>query len=78
MNKISFQKWLIEVKNFQARSATDVMSRINRVSRFQKLPESIDENFVSTLAEKEEYLKLSPSVRSQLKRALRLYKEYTE
>lgn len=72
----NFQQWLIEVKNYKGKSAMDVISRINRMKGFMKLPEKIDDNFILSLNKNTEFAKLSISVRSQLRRALRLLKEY--
>jgi DNA (cytosine-5)-methyltransferase 1 len=71
-----FQQWLIDNKKYQKRSASDVSSRINRVKIFVNLPESIDDNVISALDNNSEFKQLSYSVRSQLRRALRLLKEY--
>lgn len=76
VNNLSFQQWLIDVKSYKSKSASDVVSRINRVKSFIRLPELIDDNVISSLDENQDFKKLSNSVRSQLRRALRLLREY--
>lgn len=76
MNNLSFQQWLIDAKNYKNKSASDVISRINRVKTFIRIPELIDDNVILSLNENQDFKKLSVSVRSQLRRALRLLREY--
>lgn len=70
---MDFTDWLIKKKNLNPRSAKDVKSRLNRISRCNEKFYSLGESSLKLLIENEA---ASPSVRSQLKRAINLYKEF--
>ncbi|WP_315072502.1 hypothetical protein [uncultured Clostridium sp.] len=78
MDNSDFRNWLIDVKKYKDRSAADVISRVNRIKGFIILSEKIDDNVISLLNENSEFKQLSGSVRSQLRRALNLLKEYND
>ena len=72
---MEFIKWLQKEKNYKEKSAYDVASRLKRVKQIlgtTKIPmdalEKIEKN--------DNFLKLTVSVKSQLRISLRLYNEY--
>jgi DNA (cytosine-5)-methyltransferase 1 len=73
-----FRNWLKEKFNFTDRSAGNVLSRLKRVRRFLKVDAieadagSLDRN----LSAIPEFKALTPSVKSQLRRAVQLHREF--
>jgi DNA (cytosine-5)-methyltransferase 1 len=73
----SFSEWLITRKGFGAKTARDVLSRINRINGFMDADASETvEKILYTMSVVPAFKMLSLSVRSQLRRAVKLYKEY--
>lgn len=68
-----FKEWLIKKKKLQVRSARDVESRTRRLKRMSERFHILEEEYLSKLIEKETD---STFVRSQLKRAAKLYSEF--
>lgn len=75
-NKESFVKWLVEVKKFTPRSASDTLSRIRRADKICHLNGAPTDYYCFLLQKEEVYIELSVSVRSQMKRALTLYNSF--
>ncbi len=75
-NKESFVKWLVEVKKFTPRSASDTLSRIRRADKICHLNGAPTDYYCFLLQKEEAYIELSVSVRSQMKRALTLYNSF--
>lgn len=75
-NKESFVKWLVEVKKFTPRSASDTLSRIRRADKICHLNGVPTDYYCFLLQKEEAYIELSVSVRSQMKRALTLYNSF--
>ncbi|MCL6633108.1 MAG: hypothetical protein K6T63_10805 [Alicyclobacillus herbarius] len=76
-DKEPFSKWLMEQKKIGKRSAKDVCSRVRRAARFYDLNSSeSDDEIVFRVTQHPDFKMLSLNVRSQLKRAVRLYREY--
>ena len=75
-NKESFMGWLIDVQNFTPRTASDTVSRLRRADRICALDGAPNDFYCYTLQQKTEYIELSGSVRSQIKRALSLYSSF--
>lgn len=77
-NENSFAAWLREEKHYSSdRSIRDVFSRIQRAQKI--LPNRpLDKYFIVDLQEKEEYRQLDVSVRSQIKKAIKLRLEFEE
>lgn len=74
--KEAFNAWLLKSKKFSQKSARDVLSRTNRtISYIGSLGESLDKA-TSKLMQSANFEQLSPYVKSQLKRATRLYFEF--
>lgn len=75
-NKDSFIGWLINVQNFTPRTASDTLSRVRRADRICRLDGVPNDFYCYSLQQKTEYVELSTSVRSQIKRALSLYNSF--
>lgn len=75
-NKESFVKWLVEIKKFTPRSASDTLSRIRRADKICHLNGAPTDYYCFLLQKEEAYIELSVSVRSQMKRALTLYNSF--
>lgn len=75
-NKESFVKWLVEVKKFTPRSASDTLSRVRRADKICHLNGAPTDYYCFLLQKEEAYIELSVSVRSQMKRALTLYNSF--
>jgi hypothetical protein len=70
---MEFVNWLVKHKRFSLRSARDVQSRLNRILKStEKAYQLKEENLVNVI----KVISDSPSIRSQLKRAIFLFKEY--
>ena len=76
MDTNRFVEWLTTNKSMGARSAKDVISRCGRVSRMLAI-EEIDEKVISSLIENGDFQSSSTFVKSQLKRAVSLYLEFS-
>ena len=72
-----FMNWLSSEKGFSTRASRDVCSRLKRAQQFvnAKAPEDI---IISELDKIVEFNELSFSVKSQLRRSVKLYAEYRE
>ena len=70
-----FNSWLCEQKNYKERSARDACCRLKRVYLILN-KESVNKETVDELEKKKEFKELSISVRSQLRKSVRLYLEY--
>ena len=75
-NKESFVEWLVEVKKFTPRSASDTLSRIRRADKICHLNGAPTDYYCFLLQKEEAYIELSASIRSQMKRALTLYNSF--
>lgn len=73
---IDFRTWLIESKSYTSRSAKDVISRCKRANNFFTLPNHIEAYYFFILEQQDSFRQLSPAVKSQIKRAVTLLKEY--
>lgn len=69
-----FKVWLIENTNYSAAVVTDIVSRIKRADKILKWNE--EDVYQFRLEQKDEYKMLSISVRSQIKKAVKLYTEF--
>lgn len=75
--KDRFKNWLESTKGMSNKSACDVISRLNRVRCIRPIEGSIDlERYLFELSMTSEYKSTSPSVKSQMKRAVKLFFEY--
>lgn len=74
----SFRDWLISRVGLNPRSASDVESRVRRASTLTDiLPGAAEDEVLLYLGRSPEFCSLSVSVRSQLRRAVRLFLEYS-
>lgn len=72
-----FKRWLIKAKGLSEKSSRDVVSRLKRVQRIHSFKSGDKENkILNALAECDEFNNLSMFIRSQLRRSVRLYKEF--
>lgn len=76
MDAVRFLEWLTTEKSMGTRSAKDVLSRCGRVNRMLNI-EEIEESTFSLLLESSAFQSSSMFVKSQLKRAVSLYLEFS-
>ncbi len=73
----SFKLWLAKNTSYQVRSIKDSVSRLNRVATMVDVNQRIKtDEIIFRLSRKDQFSDLSMSVKSQLKKALILYREY--
>lgn len=76
-NEDEFRRWLERGEGLSQRSAADVVSRVKRALTFADIMAPLSDNeLVFRLQECSAFRECSLSVRSQLKRAARLYREF--
>jgi DNA (cytosine-5)-methyltransferase 1 len=74
---IAFRKWLIDVKSLAENSADDVISRIKRAKSIMEIDVPIDiDTLLFHFIGKPAFKALTVTVKSQLKRSIKLYKEF--
>lgn len=76
MDYTLFKEWLQVEKNMTKRSSEDVVSRCKRINRIMD-EEVIAENTIGLLVQTESFENMSSFIKCQLKRAARLYLEYS-
>jgi DNA (cytosine-5)-methyltransferase 1 len=72
----AFSDWLTVSQPLCERSRRDTVSRLKRADSICALPPVPDAYYLFTLEQSGDYQGLSPSVRSQLRRAVTLYSDY--
>lgn len=72
-----FEHWLVIEKRYTERAARDVISRCRRIERILHCSAQPDAYYVFLLQQQAEYQSLPQTVKSQLKRAVKLQQEYT-
>ena len=71
----AFSEWLRTERGYSDRSISDVFSRLNRAATI--LPNhEINQYYIVDLEEQEQYKKLGPSVRSQIRKAINLKRAF--
>lgn len=70
-----YESWLLNCKGISKKAAHDYSSRIRRVVKILVIDE-VDKNTIGELEKSESFKVLSVSVKSQLRRALKLYTEF--
>ena len=76
-NYSDFREWLQNNKSFTKNSAEDVVSRIKRAKNIMEIDVPIDiETLLFHFMGKPAFKTLTTTVKSQLKRAIKLYKEF--
>jgi len=74
---VAFWKWLIDVKSLAKNSADDIVSRIKRAKSIMEIDVPIDiDTLLFHFTGKPAFKALTVTVKSQLKRAIKLYKEF--
>jgi len=71
-----FLDWLRGSHAMSERSQRDTMSRLRRADSICSIPSAPEAHYLFMLEQSENYRSLTPTVRSQLKRAVKLYSEY--
>jgi len=72
-----FRDWLVASKSLTKNSADDVVSRIKRAKNIMEIDVPLDvETLLFHFTAKPAFKTLTITVRSQLKRAVKLYKEF--
>jgi len=72
-----FREWLQNIKLLTKNSAEDVVSRIKRAKNIMEVDVPIDiETLLFLFMGKPAFKALTATVKSQLKRAIKLYKEF--
>jgi DNA (cytosine-5)-methyltransferase 1 len=72
-----FHKWLMDAKAMSEKSASDVISRLRRAKTIMVFDVPLDvETLLFHFMGKPAFKELTQTVKSQLKRAIRLYKEF--
>tara|TARA_Y100001934_G_scaffold146905_1_gene176479 strand:+ start:879 stop:1127 length:249 start_codon:yes stop_codon:yes gene_type:complete len=77
IDKITFIKWLVKKKKFNEKSAKDAYSRFERVTRMIKIStkEGLDKS-LAKLNKNPKHMNLTMTVRSQLRRSIKLAYEF--
>lgn len=77
LNEVEFRGWLVSTEGLAHRSASDVVSRVRRAAGLTDVLGCNDvDDIVHSMSKKEGFKSLSNSVRSQIKRAVTLYKDF--
>lgn len=72
-----FRTWLFSNTKLNKKSTSDVISRLKRASQFIDIFKTKDgDELLFKLGKKPKFNELGISVKSQLRRAVRLYKQY--
>ena len=74
INTLEFKKWLADNTSYSDRVLSNVVSRAKRADGF--LPITTDDAYCYLISQVDGYKRLSVSVRSQLKKSIKLYQEY--
>lgn len=70
--------WLIDSKNFSTSSASDVISRIRRADRIIEIDMTNINYYLFRLNQDKDFSSLSTSVKSQIRRAVKLLSQFFE
>lgn len=73
-----FHQWLRETQTLSDRAQRDTVSRLKRANLFCALPKNPDPFYQFQLEQSDGFRMLSPTVRSQLKRAVSLYSDFAQ
>lgn len=76
MNNSEFKQWLISNTTYSTRVISNVLSRLNRADRIYSVrPEEV---YLFELEHEEEFSKLSCAVKSQIRKAVKLYIQFSK
>ncbi|MGN0495655.1 MAG: hypothetical protein ACI4GW_05455 [Lachnospiraceae bacterium] len=73
-NTVEFKKWLDETTNYTKATKSNIVSRIKRADRI--IPIVVEDVYLFNLSNQPEFQDMSVSVKSQIRRAIRLYLEF--
>ena len=76
LHNLRFIDWLKNEKKLSPEVAGDTLSRIGRAKRILDFENNDCENYLKNLNEENSFKNIVPSVRAQIRRAVRLYFEY--
>ena len=76
MDIIGFKKWLDDTTEYQKATKSNIMSRLKRANSI--LPIKNENVYVFHLSQEKDFQILSVSVKSQMRRAVRLYLQYLD
>lgn len=72
----TFLRWLVTSQNYSQRSASDTLSRVRRADKLYPINCVPDGLYFLSLSQTDDFIRLSSSVKSQIKRSLLLYREF--
>jgi hypothetical protein len=74
-----FEAWLKRSAGLTEKSASDVLSRLRRASQFVNVNSKQPiEDLIHKLGKEPKFTQLTDTVRSQLRRAVKLYREFED
>lgn len=76
LHNLRFIDWLKNQKSFSSEVASDTLSRIGRAKKILEFGTYDCEVYIQKLSEEKSFKSIVPSVRAQIRRAVRLYFEY--
>jgi len=76
VNLIEFKSWLIDKKGYGKKSTKDIISRVKRTQNWISLPDLVTTHTIFELEQADKFHQLPVSVRSQLKKSLKLVIEF--
>lgn len=76
MNISDFRQWLISNTTYSNRVVSNIISRLNRADRMH--PVHPEEIYLFELEHTDEFKNLSTTVKSQIRKAVKLYFQYTK
>lgn len=76
LHNLRFIDWLKSEKNLSSEVAGDTLSRIGRAKRILDFTDNDCKSYLKQLSNENSFKNIVPSVRSQIRRAVRLYFEY--
>ena len=74
IDNIEFRKWLISNTDYTDEAINDVVSRMKRADRM--LEWDYKETYIFYLEKNDDFMKMSVSVKSQLRRAVKYYIDF--
>lgn len=75
-NQISFKKWLVDSEGYSERAARDVVSRVKRANKIHPITDISVSYYLCDLDQTVEFDHLSVNVKSQIRRAMKLYSTF--
>ena len=75
-DKNGFKDWLENSFDYSTRTVSDIASRVNRCLSLCKPEETVNDYYLYRLDQNAEFAGLSVNVKSQMRRAMRLYLDY--